>query len=242
VIFLFSVVLFVAAHGLARISPEIYRGLNKGDHGGGALEQVQAILYFAAFLLAVISAVRAYPSFSFWPLVLFGVGAFFVFGEEVAWGQFLVGLEVPEFFQTHNQQRDLTLHNLNWIEDRYLHYWAFFAVGLFGSIAWIVAPRLPEPFLILIPPWYLTLFFMVCMAYFGHKTMASFPFPHLIAKQEASETFLSFGVFFMAMTNLLRCPYGQPPLKQAETARTYWSNATVYFFSLKVRRRSPRLA
>jgi hypothetical protein len=199
---LFSVAVFLGAHALARYSPEIYHDISKGDSGGGLLEKVQAGLYLAAFVLGCISTVRAYRTLAFWPLFLFSLGAFFVFGEEVAWGQFLIGVEVPEFFQTHNQQHDLTLHNLNWIEDRHLHYWAFFAIGLYGGIAWLAEPCLPRQWLILIPPWFLTLYFMVCMAYFGHKTMANFPFPHLIAKQEASETFLALGVFFMAVVNL----------------------------------------
>jgi hypothetical protein len=204
-LFLFSVLLFLAAHGLARLSPETYRELNIGDTGGGLLERIQAVLYFAALVLGLVAAFQAYRSPAFWPLVLFSLGAFFVFGEEVAWGQFLFGAEVPEFFLIHNQQGDMTLHNLYLFEDRYLHYWAFFAVGLYGSLAWLAAPYLPRHLLVLVPPWCLSLYFMICMAYYGHKLIPNFPFPHLLAKQETAETALAIGVFFMAVLNLLAC-------------------------------------
>jgi hypothetical protein len=206
-IFMFAVALFLAAHAIARISPELYRELNKADSGGGALEYIQALLYFAAFTLGVTAARRAFRSPTFWPLALFSGGVLFVFGEEIGWGQYLIGIDVPELFQIHNQQGDMTLHNLNWIEDRHLHRWAFFAVGLYGSLAWLTTPYLPRRLLVLVPPWFLVPYFMVCMAYYGHKLIANFPFPHLVAKQEASETFLAFGVFFLAVVNLYRCVY-----------------------------------
>jgi hypothetical protein len=109
-LFLSSAALLVAAHILARHSPELYREWNKADSGGGLLEGVQAGLYFAALGLGVVAAFRAYRSRAFWPLGLFSVGIFFVLGDEIAWGQYLIGIPVPEFFLIHNHQRDMTLH------------------------------------------------------------------------------------------------------------------------------------
>jgi len=41
----------------------------------------------------------------------FAVGAFFVAGEEISWGQRLLGIETPESVSEVNIQHELTLHN-----------------------------------------------------------------------------------------------------------------------------------
>jgi hypothetical protein len=42
---------------------------------------------------------------------VFAVGAFFVAGEEISWGQRLFGIATPEIVSEHNVQHELTLHN-----------------------------------------------------------------------------------------------------------------------------------
>jgi hypothetical protein len=84
----------------------------------GLLERAQAFLWAAAlvtFALALISAARRRPV----DRVALGWLAFltaltlFAFGEEVAWGQFLIGLEPGAWMLEHNVQQDITLHNLD---------------------------------------------------------------------------------------------------------------------------------
>ncbi len=38
--------------------------------------------------------------------------AIFGAGEEISWGQRLLGIDSPDFFLTHNQQQEINLHNL----------------------------------------------------------------------------------------------------------------------------------
>ena len=47
-------------------------------------------------------------------LVTFGLGLFLFFaaGEEISWGQRILGIETPEYFQQHNAQQETNLHNL----------------------------------------------------------------------------------------------------------------------------------
>ena len=41
-----------------------------------------------------------------------GLFLFFAAGEEISWGQRLFDIETPEYFQQHNAQREINLHNL----------------------------------------------------------------------------------------------------------------------------------
>ena len=47
-------------------------------------------------------------------LVTFGLGLFLFFaaGEEISWGQRILGITTPEYFQQHNAQQETNLHNL----------------------------------------------------------------------------------------------------------------------------------
>lgn len=45
-------------------------------------------------------------------LVLAAVVLIFGAGEEISWGQRILGIETPEFFQAHNAQNETNLHNL----------------------------------------------------------------------------------------------------------------------------------
>ncbi|MFC0773203.1 hypothetical protein [Terrimonas alba] len=41
-----------------------------------------------------------------------GLFLFFSAGEEISWGQRILGLKTPEYFETHNAQQETNLHNL----------------------------------------------------------------------------------------------------------------------------------
>jgi hypothetical protein len=45
-------------------------------------------------------------------LVITAVVLIFGAGEEISWGQRMLGIETPEFFQTHNAQNETNVHNL----------------------------------------------------------------------------------------------------------------------------------
>lgn len=49
---------------------------------------------------------------------LMGVGLVVLGMEELAWGQQLLHFEIPEWFAQHNEQSELTLHNLAWVNGR----------------------------------------------------------------------------------------------------------------------------
>lgn len=41
-----------------------------------------------------------------------GLFLFFAAGEEVSWGQRIFGIQTPEYFEKHNSQQEMNLHNL----------------------------------------------------------------------------------------------------------------------------------
>lgn len=44
--------------------------------------------------------------------VLYGLAYVWAGGEEISWGQRIVGFESPDYFQTNNDQQEFTFHNL----------------------------------------------------------------------------------------------------------------------------------
>lgn len=212
-IFFFPVVLFFGFLILCLIECDYYWDLRNQE---GTFEHIQAVFYLAAFVLGVISAKRAYQQRRmpvFWLLALFSLGVFFVLGEEIAWGQALFGFNSPEFFQHHNQQGDMTLHNVWLVESGKWHHKAFLLVGLYGAFAWLATRNLPvsDKRQFLVPPWFLSLYFLPAAVWYGgNKTyikMLGIPGNH----QETAELLLALGIFLLAACNLRRLGYAPEP-------------------------------
>jgi hypothetical protein len=96
------------------------------------IENLTAIMLFVTGLLCVS---RAYSGSSR-PVVLFYSACsllfFFGAGEEISWGQRILGFSTPEALQIHNFQKEFTLHNLT--------LWGFdwnrviFGTGLYTAV------------------------------------------------------------------------------------------------------------
>ncbi|HEV3410156.1 MAG TPA: sugar transferase, partial [Chthoniobacterales bacterium] len=91
--------------------------------------------------------------------LVFAFFALIVAGEEVAWGQWFVRFQTPEFFLEHNRQRMLTLHNLPGIDARSeILRVAFGFCGLIGCsfarrATWREIAPAPE-----LTPWFASIF------------------------------------------------------------------------------------
>ncbi len=75
----------------------------------GVVEAIEAILWLIA---TVFFGRTAWRTKSPW-LVLLTLMCFFALGEEISWGQHLLGFEAPEALADVNQQDETNLHNLN---------------------------------------------------------------------------------------------------------------------------------
>jgi tetratricopeptide (TPR) repeat protein len=72
-------------------------------------EWLQFYLFVAAFIFSIRLAFSGSRYRIFFALL--AVSCFYVFMEEISWGQRIIGFASPEFFQRHNLQRQVNLHN-----------------------------------------------------------------------------------------------------------------------------------
>lgn len=137
------------------------------------------------------------------------IGMFFIFGEEISWGQRILGMSSPEYFLQHNDQQEFNLHNLKVVENYLLHN-SFILVGAYGTFAWIHlrtkrVDRRVYPYFI--PEWYLSsYFFPVLFFYVYHDyVMPYYNFLDFSSReQEPSELILSIGFFLFVLINRFR--------------------------------------
>lgn len=79
----------------------------------GPLEWAQVLFFLAAAVLAIHLAFRA--GGAWWARACylgFGLVGLMVVGEELSWGQHMLGFETPEALATANKQDEANLHNL----------------------------------------------------------------------------------------------------------------------------------
>ena len=79
------------------------------------VETATAILLACAGAVLIVRVMRVRESLTRGALmlgVLYGLAYIWAGGEEISWGQRLLGFESPEYFQENNDQQEFTLHNL----------------------------------------------------------------------------------------------------------------------------------
>ncbi len=178
-------VLGAAVIVLARTDPRVFRFLTAED---SLLEWLQFAGYAAGCMLGLLisrslaSAGRRRPAAAY---AFFALACFVVGGEEIAWGQRLLGLETPPTLESVNLQRELTAHNISTVQT--VSNVLMLLVGLYGSAgAWIVRRRAGKrPALdLFLPPVFLTSAFFVL---FGYKLL------RFMLVQEPRYTVVVFG-------------------------------------------------
>jgi hypothetical protein len=124
----------------ARADRDVFRFLVAED---SLLEWLQVAGYVAAaaLALAVARRLRAHGS-SFAALAFggFAVGCLFIAGEEIAWGQRLVGFGTPEPLAEINEQGEVTVHNIDTVQQLFSRF--VLVAGLYGAAApWLLRAR-----------------------------------------------------------------------------------------------------
>lgn len=112
----------------------------------GAIERAQffliAISSVLAFRMLTLPAVRHSQWLRIWVMCA-AVGAFYVAGEEISWGQHIFGWSTPEVFGRVNDQNETNLHNIslwfNYVPHRILEL----GVAIGGIILPLAALRRP---------------------------------------------------------------------------------------------------
>jgi hypothetical protein len=81
----------------------------------GPVEWATVFVLVAGVILCVARIFRLrrlWPKLFIGALGLIALGLLFVAGEEISWGQRLLGIESPVFIREHNAQGEINLHNL----------------------------------------------------------------------------------------------------------------------------------
>lgn len=104
-----------------------------------------------------------------WSL-FFGICAlafFLVAGDEIAWGQRLLGIEVSEAVKHVNRQDELTVHNLYAVE--WLVIYGYFSISLFGVFGHLVCSKfaLLNSFVSYMPGKLLTGYFLLPLIFYA---------------------------------------------------------------------------
>jgi hypothetical protein len=149
---------------LASRSDGLYRLLVRED---ALLEWAQVIAYLVVVATAATVAPRLWrhgDHVAASVVVGLGLVSLLSIGEELSWGQRLIGFTTPEI-ASQNRQGELTLHNDARIEPS-THLALLFA-GLYGALAPVVVRRRTP----LVPPRTLITFFAVIAVYYGVRVV-----------------------------------------------------------------------
>jgi hypothetical protein len=181
--------------------------LSQEDH---FIENVQALALVVASGFALKTAIQLKRHTKtvalFYAIAAFGL--LFVAGDEIAWGQRFLGLTVPAFFQTHNTQGEVTVHNLGQISNSVGILYTL--ISLWGSASWIIAPKLKKFGLLVsyfTTRWYMFPYFYIGFI-FNYRTLMG---PHTIGIwSEFAELMLYLGIcLFFIQASTLPTPKAQ---------------------------------
>jgi hypothetical protein len=193
-----------ALFGVIALLPGLYNALVRED---SVLESLQVIAYAAATGLAAVTGWRL------WRTGRRGLGAlFFVFaccclfaaGEEISWGQRVLGFGTPEEVAAVNGQEELNVHDVVEVQGK-------FNLGLaLASLYGLAAPWLVRRPVLAVPPIALGGAFLAMLAYISVRA-EFFPHPgHELAKfSEWPETCFALALAAFAVLAWRRVDAGQ---------------------------------
>ena len=156
--------------------PSLYETLTRED---GWVENLTAVAFLmggVALFGAALAERRLFPRCVY---VLGGLALIFFGGEEISWGQRIIGFETPDFLAKANVQGEFELHNHYNIREVFSYQKeALLALCVVGCAAFFC--RRDRMFGIASPPILLTLALLITMSY-GYKGEGGFSnFPQLV--------------------------------------------------------------
>ena len=140
----------------------------------------------------------AHQNFILYIYIAMIVSGLFIGFEEISWGQRLLGIETPQYIAERNTQKELTVHNHEFIIQ--FVYYGYLALAAYCSSAWISLKlfrknnplKLAHVLELITPPWYLLWFFIPTIIYvlgrkkYGYMVVGDW--------EEVSEMILSIGL------------------------------------------------
>jgi hypothetical protein len=163
--------LFVAAMVATIPYFELFYWLTAEDSVIEVMQFLQVLIAGLLFAINVLLLLRRrnFPVGLLYLLV--ALGAVFIAGEEIAWGQRIFGWATPQSLQEINVQNETTLHNISWAHTLFI--WAALLAGMYGTILPLLKAAVEPKFSatmswLLIPPLCLVPAFAVP---FGYRTI-----------------------------------------------------------------------
>jgi len=218
ILFLFPIVLFLFFVSIKLLSPDTYRFIIEED---SFVEYAQALLFFIASIMSFYVSITFLRKKLILHSILYAVlasGLLLVSVEEISWGQRIFNMASPAFFEQHNWQHEISLHNLDVIQLSLLNK-IYILIGAYGAFAWLLlrpfAARLKNESChvvnFIVPDWYMSsYFFFVFLVYMLLNFIKQYPGGFLVWNdQEPAELLLSMGFLLFVVKNyfILRlCP------------------------------------
>jgi hypothetical protein len=186
------------------------------------IEYIQAGAYFLSSLLSLVISLRFFRKkrrFSGIIYLSLFLLLIFIGLEELRWGQGLFNIVNPDYFETHNVQKEISIHNLHTIQP-YTPL-LFILLGIYGTFTWILLRTEMRSFSHRIhffaPDWFLSsYFFFVFIVYFFLQALRPFlitilkvDFLHIDQlfvwwDQEPAELLFSLGILLFVFINYFR--------------------------------------
>jgi hypothetical protein len=151
------------------------------------------------------------------------LGAWFLTGEEISWGQRIFGWETPEALEEINRQGETTLHNIQGVQQ--LVPYAMLLAGLYGAgapLVWAAVGARWEHVAsrhLLIPPLCLVPAFLLAAGYRLFR-MLVWPTADFVISEyaEVMELCLYLGLLLFSWLNLRRLQQAYPELSISDAA------------------------
>ena len=201
-IYLLSPILFLLFILIEKYQSQLFINIVQED---GVAEYLQFLAYAISGILIYKCAIKSKKIFKIIFITL-SISLFFVAGEEISWGQRLMGIETPESIKEINYQDELTIHNINFIQSKLLHP-AYILVGFLGTFSFLFFKYLaPNSKLIIFAPEkflyfgfvFILIYYLIYDYYIVLNNIVYGNVP-LVRWQEVAETFLSISFFGHAL-------------------------------------------
>jgi hypothetical protein len=84
--------------------------------------------------------------------------------EEISWGQRIFDIQNPKYFEEHNTQKEISIHNLTTFQ--HLISELYILISFCGAFSWVIAPwifgkRKLDKVQLFYPPWYISSYFLI---------------------------------------------------------------------------------
>ena len=212
-VFLFPITLFLIFLCIKLVLPDAYTSLIRED---SVIEYSQAVVYLIASTIAFVVSIKFLHGKMRMNGILYGIlaiGLLFIFLEEVSWGQRAFKIATPAYFEQHNSQKEISIHNLK-IVQCILHK-IYLIVGAYGAFAWIVATVFLSKAKttcchvakVVVPDWFVSSYFFFTFFIYFLFEYVSQPHPgsFLVWRdEEPAELFLSLGFLSFVTINYVR--------------------------------------